>query len=73
MQTSGLTKNPSAPRTPADIIAALREIPVALLSDNMHRNCGAVGLQPYHTPAPLAGTRSTCPLRSVEWSCGLGT
>ena len=59
MQTSGLTKNASAPQVSADIIAALRDIPVALLSDNMQRNRGAVGLQPYHKPAPLAGTAVT--------------
>jgi len=59
MQTSGLRKNPSAPPVPDEIIASLRDIPVALLSDNMQRNCGAVGLQPYHKPAPLVGTAVT--------------
>jgi regulator of RNase E activity RraA len=51
MQTSGLTKNASAPQISADIITALRGIPVALLSDNMQRNSGSVGLAPYHKPA----------------------
>jgi regulator of RNase E activity RraA len=59
MQATGLTKNPSAPQVSSEIIAMLREIPVALLSDNMHRNCGSVGLQPYHKPAPLVGTALT--------------
>jgi regulator of RNase E activity RraA len=59
MQASGLTKNPSAPQVSPEIIAKLREVPVALLSDNMHRNCGSVGLQPYHKPAPLVGTAVT--------------
>lgn len=59
MQLSGLKKNPSARQAPADIVAKLRDIPVALLSDNMQRNRGAVGLQPYHKPAPLAGTAVT--------------
>lgn len=59
MQISGLTKNASAPQVSADIIAALRDIPVALLSDNMQRNRGSVGLAPYHKPAPFAGTAVT--------------
>ncbi|MET4329698.1 regulator of RNase E activity RraA [Bradyrhizobium sp. i1.15.2] len=59
MQTSGLTKNASAPQISADIITALRGIPVALLSDNMQRNSGSVGLAPYHKPAPLGGTAVT--------------
>ncbi|WP_315833992.1 RraA family protein [Bradyrhizobium prioriisuperbiae] len=59
MQFSGLKKNPSVPQAPADIVTRLRDIPVALLSDNMQRNRGAVGLQPYHKPAPLAGTAVT--------------
>ena len=59
MQASGIRTNPSAPRVSADITATLRDIPVALLSDNMQRNRGSVGLQPYHRPAPLAGTAVT--------------
>jgi regulator of RNase E activity RraA len=59
MQASGIRTNPSASRVSADIIATLRDIPVALLSDNMQRNRGSVGLQPYHRPAPLAGTAVT--------------
>jgi len=59
MQASGIRTNPSAPRVSADIVATLRDIPVALLSDNMQRNRGSVGLQPYHQPAPLAGTAVT--------------
>ncbi|HSW03873.1 RraA family protein [Aquabacterium sp.] len=56
-----LRKNPSA--TPADerVLAALHEIPVAALSDNMHRNIGTSGLQPYHRPGDktMAGTAVT--------------
>jgi regulator of RNase E activity RraA len=59
MQASGIRTNPSASQVSADIIATLRDIPVALLSDNMQRNRGSVGLQPYHRPAPLAGTAVT--------------
>jgi len=59
MQASGIRTNPSASQVSADIIATLRDIPVALLSDNMQRNRGSVGLQPYHRPAPLVGTAVT--------------
>ena len=59
MQTSGIRTNPSAPQVSADIIATLRDIPVALLSDNLQRNRGSVGLQPYHRPAPMVGTAVT--------------
>lgn len=59
MQAPGIRTNPSAPRVSADITATLRDIPVALLSDNMQRNRGSVGLQPYHRPAPLVGTAVT--------------
>jgi regulator of RNase E activity RraA len=59
MQASGIRTNPSAPQVSADITAALRDVPVALLSDNMQRNRGSVGLQPYHQPSPLVGTAVT--------------
>ena len=61
-----IRKNPSAPQADAEIIAALRDIPVALLSDNMHRNSGTVGLQPYHRPAPMAGTAVTVRTRGGD-------
>ena len=59
MQASGIRTNRSAPQVSTDITATLRDIPVALLSDNMQRNRGSVGLQPYHRPAPLVGTAVT--------------
>jgi regulator of RNase E activity RraA len=49
-----LRKNPSAEPADPAVLAALRDIPVAALSDNMHRNIGTVGLSPYHR----AGTRT---------------
>ena len=64
--STGIEKNPSAPQAPAEIVSALRRIPVALLSDNMHRSCGSVGLQPYHRPAPLAGTAVTVRTRGGD-------
>jgi hypothetical protein len=68
MQTSGLTKNASAPQISADIITALRDIPMALLSDNMQRNSGSVGLAPYHKPARSPERRSQCSLEGETTS-----
>lgn len=63
-----LRKNPSAPQAPADLLAALRELPLAALSDNMHRNIGTVGLQPYHKPGEktMAGTAVTARSRGGD-------
>jgi regulator of RNase E activity RraA len=63
-----LRKNPSAPQAPADILAALRELPVAALSDNMHRNIGTVGIHPYHKPGDrtMAGTAVTARSRGGD-------
>ena len=56
-----IRKVPSAPQADPKILAALRDIPVSALSDNMHRNIGTVGLQPYHRPVKqtMAGTAVT--------------
>ena len=62
MNTSNaIRKVPSAVQADPKVIAALREIPVAALSDNMHRNIGTVGLHPYHRPgkSTMAGTAVT--------------
>jgi len=59
MQTLGWRRFPSAPQADPAIIASLRAIPAALLSDNMARLTGSVGLAPYHRPRPLAGTAVT--------------
>ncbi|WP_370100220.1 RraA family protein [Bradyrhizobium yuanmingense] len=48
------------------MIAKLMTIPVALLSDQLHRNCGSIGLIPYHSPAPLAGTAVTVKTRGGD-------
>ena len=63
-----LRKNPSAAPADPAVIAALREIPVAALSDNMHRNIGTVGLQPYHRPVAqtMAGTAVTARSRGGD-------
>jgi RraA family protein len=63
-----IRKIPSAPQADAKVIAALREIPVAALSDNMHRNIGTVGLHPYHRPGKqtMAGTAVTARSRGGD-------
>jgi regulator of RNase E activity RraA len=56
-----IRKIPSAPQAAAKLLETLHDIPVAALSDNMHRNIGTVGLQPYHRPGKqtMAGTAVT--------------
>lgn len=68
MPYKAIRKNPSAPQVAAEIIAALHDIPVAALSDNMHRNIGSVGLLPYHRPVPrtMAGTAVTVKTRGGD-------
>ncbi len=68
MPYKAIRKNPSAPQVAASIIAALHDIPVAALSDNMHRNIGSVGLQPYHRPGAktMAGTAVTVKTRGGD-------
>ena len=63
-----LRKVPSAPQADPKVIAALRDIPVAALSDNMHRNIGTVGLHPYHRPGKqtMAGTAVTARSRGGD-------
>jgi regulator of RNase E activity RraA len=56
----------SAPAVDPALLAALREIPVALLSDQLRRNRGSRGLTPYHRPAPLAGTAVTVKTRGGD-------
>lgn len=63
-----LRKNPSSPQVDETVIAALRELPLAALSDNMHRNIGTIGLQPYHRPGEktMAGTAVTARSRGGD-------
>ena len=63
-----LRKNPSATAAAPHVLEALRDIPVAALSDNMHRNIGSVGLQPYHRPGrkTMAGTAVTARSRAGD-------
>lgn len=63
-----LRKNPCAPQASERIVAALRELPLAAISDNMHRNVGTIGLQPYHRPSEktMAGTAVTARSRAGD-------
>lgn len=64
--SGNLIKNQSAPQAKPEIIAKLKTIAVSLLSDNLHRSCGSVGLVPYHKPAPLVGTAVTVKTRGGD-------
>jgi RraA family protein len=63
-----IRKNLSATQADPQVLAALREIPLSALSDNMHRNVGTVGLQPYHRPVrqTMAGTAVTARSRAGD-------
>lgn len=61
-----IEKNPNAPSVDADLLRRLRDIPVALLSDQLHRNRGTALLKPYHSPSPLAGTALTVKTRGGD-------
>lgn len=63
-----LRKNPSAPQVDETLIAALRDLPLAAISDNMHRNIGTIGLNPYHRPGEktMAGTAVTARSRGGD-------
>ncbi len=68
MQSTGARRNPSATQVDASVLETLRGIAVALLSDNLHRSTGSVGLQPYHRPNPeaMAGTAVTVRARGGD-------
>jgi regulator of RNase E activity RraA len=68
MPYKAIRKNPSATQVDSKILAALREMPVAALSDNMHRNIGTTGLNPYHRPVArtMAGTAVTARSRGGD-------
>ena len=63
-----IRKNPSATQADSKVLAALRELPLSAISDNMHRNIGTVGLQPYHRPVKqtMAGTADTARSRAGD-------
>ena len=66
MSGSTIQKHPSVSQADPAVIAALMKLPVALLSDNMHRNTGSVGINPYHKPHPMVGTAVTVKTRGDD-------
>jgi RraA family protein len=55
----GWRRHASATQTSPKILETLRGLAVSLLSDNMARVSGTIGLMPYHRPRPMAGTAVT--------------
>ena len=49
----------SVPKPPADIIEGFRVAPTSIISDNLGRLPGAVGLKPYHRSGKLVGAAFT--------------
>lgn len=68
MNDLGARRFPSAPQADARYIEALRQLAVALVSDNMHRGTGSMGVQPFHKPGPLTmvGTAVTVHCRGGD-------
>ncbi len=61
-----IEKHPSAPSVAPELLERLRDLQVALISDQLHRNQGFAALRPYHRPAPLAGTAVTVRTRAGD-------
>ncbi|SIT45528.1 Demethylmenaquinone methyltransferase [Paraburkholderia piptadeniae] len=66
MNPIGWREFESAPQASAATLDALRELAVSLLSDNMARASGIMGLQPYHRPKAMAGTAVTVRTRAGD-------
>lgn len=66
MNPIGWRENESAPQASADTLDALRELAVSLLSDNMARASGTIGLRPFHRPKVMAGTAVTVRTRAGD-------
>ena len=59
MSRRGWTRKPSAPQADPASRGRLRMLATSLLSDNMARLTGTVGLAAYHRPKAMAGTAVT--------------
>ena len=66
MNKLGWIRNPSAPAADPALLDALRGIATSLLSDNMARLTGTVGLAAYHRPKAMAGTAVTVRTRAGD-------
>jgi RraA family protein len=52
-------QHPSAAQASLELIEAFKAAPTAIISDNLARLPGAVGLRPFHNGTPMAGTAVT--------------
>lgn len=66
MNTIGWRRNPSAAQADPALLETLRGLAVSLLSDNMARASGTLGLRPWHQSAALAGTAVTVRTRAGD-------
>lgn len=68
MTSFGARRQASSPQADARHLEVLRKIALPLLSDNLHRGTGSVGLQPYHklTKLTMAGTAVTVRCRGGD-------
>jgi RraA family protein len=66
MNPIGWREYESAPQASTATLDALRELAVSLLSDNMARASGMMGLKPYHRPKTMAGTAVTVRTRAGD-------
>ncbi|MFJ7217482.1 RraA family protein [Amycolatopsis sp. NPDC098790] len=64
--TIGWRRHPAPEPVPADLVAAAAGLAVSLLSDNMARVSGAVGLHHRHDGTPMAGTAVTVRTRAGD-------
>ncbi|WP_418025932.1 RraA family protein (plasmid) [Paracoccus sp. TD-10] len=58
--------NPNALQADPALVDAFRALPVANISDNLHRLSGAAGLRPFHDGTPMAGTALTVRTRAGD-------
>jgi regulator of RNase E activity RraA len=68
MTSFGARRQPSVPQAAPALLAQLQQLPVALVSDNLHRGTGSVGLRAWHKPshATMAGTAVTVRTRGGD-------
>ena len=66
MNPPGWTRNKSAPQADPALLEGLRGVATSLLSDNMARLSGTVGLTAYHRAKPMAGTAVTVRTRAGD-------
>lgn len=65
-QSIGRRRNASAPQVSPEILASLRDLPAALLCDNMQGLVGTGILRPFHKSGRMAGTAVTVRVRAGD-------